>query len=400
VGWDFSVSLYGVVTFYIIIFIATFFFYIEKHYTSKNRIFEKIAIIFLIIVAGLRYNTGRDYLNYYQIYDWIKEGGERFEVGFYYLFKILGGLDLSYQFSLFLISVFVTLTVYYTLIKPIPIRYRYVSLFFFLIIYENYFNIVANSLVRQSISVAIFIIAVQYIIKKNFISYFLMILLGAMFHLSAILMLPFYFVRKIKIKILYGFIFLLGVFFIFPAILPNTLKVILESIGLGEMANLNYLSVIHREISAKEVMKNIFYIFIFIQFIVVAKLSNKALDKKEIIYIKLLLIGLVFKLYISAGLDMFHRLLPYFYIFYIPVVYILLRESKKIKNGYIMSIFFLFFFIFHIKQTLSPPEYSKYYGQFQFIVFKTKQEIANDISIWKNENNEITKEKIKRITGK
>jgi len=393
-------SIFFVLDYYIIIFIATFLFYIEKHHPTKNRFFEKVAILFLIVIAGLRYNTGRDYLNYYQIYDWIKEGGKRFEPGFYYLFKFLGSFGFSYQFSLFLISTFLILIVYKYLLKPIPLRYRYVSFFFFLIIWENYFTFVANSLIRQSIAIGIFIISVEFIIKKNFLAYFVMIFIGAMFHLSMVLLLPLYLIRKINVKVLYIFIYVLGIFFIFPQILPNILKTILDGIGLSQMANLNYISIVHREISIKEILKNIYYIFVVIQFIYVAKLSNEQLSPREKVYIKLLLIGFLFKLYISVGIDMFHRLIPYFYPFYIPVVYIFLRQHPKIKNGYIMSLFFIFFMIFHIKQIFSLPEYSKYYGQYQFIVSKTEQDIKNDISIWKQEDSEIMKKTLRRLTGK
>lgn len=393
-------SFFSVITFYIIIFIATSLFYIEKHYTTKNNIFEKISILFLIIVAGLRYNTGRDYLNYYQIYDWIKDGGERFEIGFYYLFKILGDFGFSYQFTLFLISTFVILVIYFSIIRPIPLRYRYVSLFFFLIIYENYFNIAANSLLRQSLAIVFFLVSIRYIVHKNFIKYLLVIIIGSLFHLSILLLIPFYFIKKINIKMMYFIVFLIPFFYTFPSLLSEMLRYSLVNIGLSDFANLNYITMIHREISIKEVGKNIFYIFVFVQFIYVNKLLKYKINDKEVIYIKLLLVGFIFKLYLSVGLDMFHRLIPYFYIFYIPVVFIFLREHKKIKNGYIMSLFFIFFMIFHIKQILSSPEYSKYYGQYQLVIFKNKQKINQDLSIWNTENSEILKIKIERLVDK
>lgn len=394
-----EMNLFTIGTYYIIIFMSTMLFYMEKHFRSRGRIFEKSAIVFLLVIASLRYKSGRDYLNYYQIFDWIQNGGERFEAGFYLLYKTLGELGLSYQFSVSLISTFTLLIIVIVLIKEIPFQYRYVSLFLFLVVWENFFTIVAGSMYRQSIAVAIFILSVQYIIKKRFFAYLLMIFLGSMFHLSMVLLLPIYFISRFKLKWFYGFIALLGLFYIFPNLLPNMIKVLLNAIGLSEMANLNYLSIIHREFSIKELLKNIFYIFVFIQFIYVAKLLRKTSDEKEQIYIKLLLIGFIFKLYISVGFDMFHRILPYFYPFYIPVSYYFLREHPKIKNGYLMSLFFIFFIIVHVKQIAGPSEYADYSGGYQFVIFKDEGDIHKDLQKYNAEASEIFKKQVKRLKG-
>jgi len=376
---------------YIIIFFPTLMFYLEKHKSTKSHIFEKIGILFLILVSFLRYGTGRDYFSYEEIYQYIANGREFFiqkEPLAYLLFKISGELSLPYSILIGFISTFFITTVYIVILKKVPLKYRYVGVFFFLIINANYFTSVAT--IRQSLAVGFFVIAMHFYNKSNIKLLFFMGV-GALFHMSLWLVIPIiYLIKKISYK---GFYYLLVPYvflFIFPNILPILIDNVLNLIGIHDIYR-SYLYIETQSLNLRSILKNISYIIIAVQFFIFVNLLRK---NEANYYIKLLLIGLLLHLYISVGFSVLTRLLPYFYIFY-PIVIVELLKTYKMKNGTIMFIFFILFAINNVKQIALPIEYSKYFGQYQLIIFKTSQDIEQDRSIYQSEERMIKLNRLK-----
>ncbi len=373
----------------------------EKHTPTQNKIFEKTAVLFLCVVAGLRYSTGRDYFSYLYYYELFQDNYDmkKFEVGFDYLIKFANELGLSYNAFLAIQSIFIILVTYNALIKNIPIKYRYVSFFFFVIIKENFFDIAASSLLRQAIAVAFFIIATRYIISKNLKAYIITIAIGSLFHESILVLLPLYFINKISIKIIYAALFALLIFLFAPEILSSALYEALKFVNLNSISSESYFLIENRGLTFRQLLKNSFLLIVLVQLVLFAALLKKTDDNAEQVHIKLLLLGFLFRIYTATGLDMFYRMIFYFYPFYIPVIYIFLREYKSIKNGQVMFAFLVIFAAFNVKSILQEPEYSKY-SQYQYVLFKDKNDIANDRIVYKQEADEITQNILSALKDK
>jgi len=90
--------------------------------------------------------------------------------------------------------------VYYRFIKNhVPKEYYWLAVFLY--IFYPGFMLIHASAMRQSISIALFIVSIDYIFKKDFIRYIIIIGIAALFHTSAIILLPVYFIGNLNWKI-------------------------------------------------------------------------------------------------------------------------------------------------------------------------------------------------------
>ena len=243
-----------------------------------------LAMLLPIIISGIRYNVGTDYMNYYymansplpmnylDIIHYIK----RIEPGYLVLLYI-NNFIFEKPEGIFIITSIIIIVLYYIAI----FRYREEIdltigiLLFFIIIYFASFNGI-----RQYLAAGLVMISYKYLIDKNFIKYLVNIFLASLFHYTALIMLPIYFIvngryEKFKRKIF----FFLAIPIIF---LIKPLGTILTSIGplqkyaiyLTGKGNIAILGIIFLIISAIWIMiyrkklinynsNNRIYIFLF-----------------------------------------------------------------------------------------------------------------------------------------
>lgn len=192
----------------------------DKHYQlkiGKNRVVDisigNVELIFLIsllmlfIIGAIRSDVGTDYAIYSDYHIPKVLSGDYFHIEpFSTLLFLLGGLSGSYQviFALihFLILVFTIKAIY-----DQSVNYSFSFYLFFTL---GFFNMSMN-LMRQSIAIAIFLYALKYINQKNLGKYFLWIAIATMFHKTAFIYFPLYFLNYISFsfKKLFGFILVL-----------------------------------------------------------------------------------------------------------------------------------------------------------------------------------------------
>ena len=165
---------------------------------SVNAVGLIIALFFAVIV-GLRWDVGVDYMPYYNFatgdytYDYQigrLEPVPRFlalltsttSVPFYVWFMVMGFIQIFYvQRAL--------KSVYYPILC-------WGTFFFIAIFLHEQLNIV-----RQGAAVCIVLFSYQYVLKKDFKRYLLMVLLACMFHKSAVVALPIYLLRQIDFRL-------------------------------------------------------------------------------------------------------------------------------------------------------------------------------------------------------
>ena len=197
--------------FYFLIFIILFIFAacdIDKKLNANSR---NIVLIFLFLVfwlvAGLRYETGTDWMTYTQFYNQIDNiaevfGGSSyvlndspFEIGYTLVNSVLKVFTDNIQW-LFLLIAFVTNLMLFFSLKKYSSHIFISLLIYFCIIYL----ILDMSGIRQCIALNIFLCSLNYIIRKKICKYFLAIFIASLFHQAAWLLLPMYFFLNREFK--------------------------------------------------------------------------------------------------------------------------------------------------------------------------------------------------------
>lgn len=191
---------------YIIIIIgALFFAYIaQKNKKKENEtkilsyyISITISFFILFLFLGIRYNVGFDYSYTYvpQYYNIIRGNNTHFEFLFVCLNKFVYFFFDNVDW-VFIISAFITVFIVYNVICK---RVNNIVLGIFLYIGTRMY-LYSFTQVRQYIAIAIFLYASKYIVEKKMYRYFFWIIIASLIHKTAILYIPVYFVRNIKLS--------------------------------------------------------------------------------------------------------------------------------------------------------------------------------------------------------
>ena len=182
-------------------------FWIVLEKQALNRKSFWIPLIVLSLFAGMRsFRVGTDSWNYTKdfrsslnIYNF--QFNESVEIGYQVLKYILLSLTYSY-FWLFWLSGFIVVYCYLKIIRRYSVDY-WCSVFLFMTlgVYTFFFNGL-----RQGLAMAIFALAIPYLLEKRFVRYLLVCIVASLFHVTALFIIPFYFLVNLKIKLIYKII--------------------------------------------------------------------------------------------------------------------------------------------------------------------------------------------------
>lgn len=147
-----------------------------------------IALIAISFVVGFRYYVGNDWEGYRAFFEYLKIGNIVYnvEVGFLLLNEIIVFIGGSYEW-MFFVSAFIA---WLFIFKSIDNKLLPLLLFFLFV--DEYFFWSMNG-VRQFIAISIFIYSTQFIISNKIYFYIFFIIIASLFHLSALLLIPLYF---------------------------------------------------------------------------------------------------------------------------------------------------------------------------------------------------------------
>ena len=196
----------------------------------KSLIAAVLSVLPFIIVAGFRYDVGTDYLyTYVTKFNEIANGQENyFEPGFYLLNKLIQLYTRDY-FWLFLVCAVIT----YAIVFNCIFRYLNDPAFGILlfVITTGYF--VSLNTTRQYIAIALFLWSIRYIRSGEWWKYLITIVIGAMFHTSILIMLPLYFLCRMRFRPVVSFA-TIGVAFAVTSLLRNLLTSLFANQRYGE----------------------------------------------------------------------------------------------------------------------------------------------------------------------
>lgn len=160
------------------------------------------AGIILFVFAAIRKYTGYDYNLYAQVYidflsmDLDQIGVYRFEKGIAMPMKLLGNVmyvDYQWMFVGYALIFAAALMVilYKTSDKP------YLGVFFYMTFGMYYISL---DFMRQMVASFIVVLGMRYIKTNQFFRYLLVVLFASCFHYSALVMIPFFFLLRIKMN--------------------------------------------------------------------------------------------------------------------------------------------------------------------------------------------------------
>lgn len=225
------------------------------------------------------------------------------------------------------------------------------------------------SMMRQWLAIILFLIAFQYIEKRNPLKYYLIIAVAITIHTSAYLLLPFYFVTKIpqikvipyKLLVFSTLFYIVWVYFA-PQLFSDSIASILSYETFEHYSG-------HLEYEANDVKSNLLglirtiislYVVPLIVVLSIPKL-NKVSQHIAVVY----LFSLLF-LPLESIVHLINRMGYYFLVFSICSIPLALNayQQKKSANRIIVYSIFILYALFTIRSYLSLPS-SEIWSSFQ-----------------------------------
>ena len=152
--------------------------------------FYKWEILFLLlffaIVFGMRYDVGKDHLDYLNSY-LTGERVDRYEWGFRMITISFAKIKLHYT-AYFGVLAFLQIYFFFYAFKD----ERYLFPFLVFILFTGGYYLSWMNGIRQDLAACVFIFAIKYIYQKQFLKYLIWCTIGFLFHKSAIILIIFY----------------------------------------------------------------------------------------------------------------------------------------------------------------------------------------------------------------
>jgi hypothetical protein len=195
--FDYFTSWFIYICFFLINFILLTYYSIYN-----KKVYILLSFVFITLFTGLRFNVGRDYQSYIDMYTLFDTNDFIYritnfdytiifeEIGFDLLFFI-GKLFISdrYNQSIIIFSSFVNLFFLYLFLNDNNKIANFIFFFYFFLFYFQ-----SLTIMRQFISVTIILFSFNYLQKKNFLKSILYFFFALSFHISSIMVLPLYFI--------------------------------------------------------------------------------------------------------------------------------------------------------------------------------------------------------------
>ena len=179
--------------------------------STKLTRYHYAALLLISFIVGFRYYVGNDWESYKVLFENIASHNYsiyQVEWGYMLLNQLVikfgGGYTIMFSIVAF-ISWFFIFKSFDNKVLPI---------FIFFIFADEYFFWSMNG-VRQFVAIGIFLYSINFIIDRNIKIYMILIISASLFHISALLLIPLYFIpyHKLYNQKLWGILFIVSFFF-------------------------------------------------------------------------------------------------------------------------------------------------------------------------------------------
>ena len=176
---------------------------------KKYEVCLLFSFVFIGLFLAFRYDFGNDYMAYFYMHQEIQS-----EIGLSSYYE-KGWVLLNKIFSNFYILIFflaiINSYIYFRFInRYVPEKMWWLAVFLY--VFNTNFMLVQSSTMRQTVAILIFIYSFKYILRGQLGIYLLCCFLAISFHISAIILLPIYFCRYIKLKSFFSGMYLTLIF--------------------------------------------------------------------------------------------------------------------------------------------------------------------------------------------
>jgi hypothetical protein len=317
---------------------------VSKRDKLVYRIFMSFSFAILVLFAGLRsVMVGTDTGNYIGIFNLFKsdlglifELDTSIEFGFILLQGVAASISHNYWSILTVIAIAGLAPTYRTISKlsvnTIVSVFIYVTLASYVFLFNG---------ARQGLAAAIYGIALVHLVNKKFIRYTIWVIIAAFFHKTVVIMLPLYFVLRMKFSF-FRMIIISSVAFIILTFLGTFLSF------LDGFSGNKYDMYIDRGASGG-VLLGIFFAIISIFLIFLRRFIKERNYYLYDIYLNLCVINsIIYLVVISAGADVnVLRLSLYFSFGYIFIWPIIFQDIKIFREPLICLAFTLVHLVFY-----------------------------------------------------
>lgn len=196
----------------ILVFILLAFFYasdkLQYGYEKRRKNYIQFVIILLILQSGLRnVAVGSDTYQYFKIFERIENTSWQNILSafftftgkdpFYSLFqKTVQVFSTNFQLYLILVAlIFMSSLGYFIFDNTTKIRH---ALLAFIIYMGNFYGFFSITGIRQTLATAFLLWSFKYIKDKKLVRFTILVIIAGLFHISALVFFPLYFIAQIK----------------------------------------------------------------------------------------------------------------------------------------------------------------------------------------------------------
>lgn len=346
--------------------------YNNREINTTNKFLYFYVILFCILLGGLRWNTGTDWIQYYKFFmnhqSWRSFNNKSFEFLYTLLNFIVKQFSEKYTSFLFVL----TFLCIFIKVKALKCYTKYTGLAFFLYFCFYFADIFA---VRQSLAISILFFSVQYIINKKITPFIICVLIATGIHNSSIIFIFAYKIfwmkqNKAKVFVLIIFAFFFGLVGI--RLFLIIARVLFEPLGtLGRFSRkiLTYTTIYAETFQASTVsiILGILKRSIILPLFYMCDKKFKK-DEKFSGFLNLFTAGNIVYLLFAKYLTVFQRLTTPYIIFEIVLIPYLLFSTKKNYLRYIYMGLILLYALFKLYYGINAYKeyYCPYYSIFNY----------------------------------
>jgi hypothetical protein len=169
---------------------------------NKNKylkIFGVLCFCYLVVLGGLRYQVGTDWNTYHRLFtessNWKDVYLTKQEILFSIFMYCVKLLINSYSFFIFATFLFAFSVKYYVIQYYSPDIFLSCIIYFFTV-----FMIYDVNGLRQGIAIGFILLSISSILKEKPFHYLITVTVAVLFHYSAFIFYPFYFLARVQIK--------------------------------------------------------------------------------------------------------------------------------------------------------------------------------------------------------
>lgn len=345
--------------FYLIPILLSFLlaFFKFKGIPQQTTIFTNSFVFLVAVIFCGGYMTGSDWVNYELLYDKCSVSGlitYPHEKGFYVLMLLFKSIGISF-FPFLIICKF---WVFFSVTKYLQSQCRNFYLVFAIFIATDALFVYVDNPLRFMLALGIIVHAYKYLVNGKFFPYMLIVLFASFFHITSVIMLPIYFLKKIIIQNRILLILYFSLYFVltptlailmidqlFPFVVPF-IRTYYERIGLLDFSFF----------SIGKVMYSFFFLLILKYKIVIVDYSSNGryYFTFSIIFFFLTLIGNVIPTFFRLAL----LLSPFLYIS-LSIIFEQLKWRCLIKP--LLLLYFVFSTVSRVDSTYVYVPYSNYF---------------------------------------